>query len=172
MSVPYEKIVEEDLNLGVGEVQVTMPGGGTATGNKIGPHTFYSRVFGASLGSPQALAGSTVTVQLDTEDLDTDSWYDPATYEFQPDQAGIYLITGEISVEAFSGIATLYIYRGASPVAKQDAQRTAGVANIQVSALLSMNGSTDVITLRVGHTDGSSRNAVSASLSGVLLGRS
>lgn len=39
-AIPYEKIVAEDLNLGSGAVDVTMPGGGTASGTKIGLHTF------------------------------------------------------------------------------------------------------------------------------------
>lgn len=39
-AIPYERIVEEDLNLGIGTVDVTMPAGGTAVGNKIGLHTF------------------------------------------------------------------------------------------------------------------------------------
>lgn len=40
MAIPYEKLVKEDLNLGYGTVDVTMPAGGTATGTKIGLHTF------------------------------------------------------------------------------------------------------------------------------------
>ena len=40
MSLKYEKIVSEDLNLGYGTTQVTMPAGGTAIGTKIGLHTF------------------------------------------------------------------------------------------------------------------------------------
>lgn len=40
MGIPYEKLVEEDLNLGSGAVDVTMPAGGTATGHKIGLHSF------------------------------------------------------------------------------------------------------------------------------------
>lgn len=40
MAIPYEKLVEEDLQLGHGSVDVTMPAGGTATGTKIGLHTF------------------------------------------------------------------------------------------------------------------------------------
>ena len=35
MAVTYEKIVKEDLELGFGTVDRTMPGGGTATGNKL-----------------------------------------------------------------------------------------------------------------------------------------
>lgn len=40
MAVPYERIVEEDLNIGSGTVDVSMPAGGTATGTQIGLHTF------------------------------------------------------------------------------------------------------------------------------------
>jgi hypothetical protein len=39
MAVPYERLVEEDLDLGYGSVTRTMPAGGTATGRKIGLHT-------------------------------------------------------------------------------------------------------------------------------------
>jgi hypothetical protein len=45
MAIPYEKAVAEDLNLGHGTVSVTMPGGGTATGNKIGIHSLLETVF-------------------------------------------------------------------------------------------------------------------------------
>lgn len=40
MSVPYEKAVEEDLNLGTSTATVTMPGGGTDTGTQINLATF------------------------------------------------------------------------------------------------------------------------------------
>lgn len=40
MSVKYEKIVEEDLNLGVSTATVTMPSGSTATGTQINLQTF------------------------------------------------------------------------------------------------------------------------------------
>lgn len=39
MGIPFEKIVKEDLNLGYGTTSVSMPGGGSATGNKVGLHT-------------------------------------------------------------------------------------------------------------------------------------
>lgn len=45
MAVPYEKIVAEDLNLGHGSATVTMPAGGTATGNKIGIHSLLGDVY-------------------------------------------------------------------------------------------------------------------------------
>jgi hypothetical protein len=49
MSLKYEKILAEDLNLGVGSVNVTNPAGGVMTGNKIGIHTFMPGVVDLSL---------------------------------------------------------------------------------------------------------------------------
>lgn len=41
MSLLYEKIVQEDLNVGTSDdVTVTNPGGGTLTGTQIGIHSF------------------------------------------------------------------------------------------------------------------------------------
>ncbi len=40
MAIPYEQIVVEDLNLGSGTLLVSMPGGGQATGTRIGFATF------------------------------------------------------------------------------------------------------------------------------------
>lgn len=40
MAIPYEKAVLEDLNIGYGTLAVTMPAGGSATGTKIGLHSF------------------------------------------------------------------------------------------------------------------------------------
>lgn len=45
MAIPYELIVAEDFNIGHGAVTVTMPGGGTASGTKVGSHTWLSTVF-------------------------------------------------------------------------------------------------------------------------------
>ena len=45
MSIPYELIVKQDLNLGYGTVSVTMPGGGSATGDKVGIHTLLPGMF-------------------------------------------------------------------------------------------------------------------------------
>jgi hypothetical protein len=44
MSLKYERVVKEDLNLGYGTTSVTMPAGGTTTGTKIGLHTFSGQV--------------------------------------------------------------------------------------------------------------------------------
>lgn len=41
MAIPYERLVAEDLHLGYGSTQVTMPAGGFATGALIGLHTLW-----------------------------------------------------------------------------------------------------------------------------------
>lgn len=48
MSVVYEKIVAEDLELGRGTVAVTNPAGGTLVGSKIGIHSFLGTALDAS----------------------------------------------------------------------------------------------------------------------------
>ena len=40
MAIPYEPVVEQDLARGYGSVVVSMPGGGSAVGRKIGIHSF------------------------------------------------------------------------------------------------------------------------------------
>lgn len=65
MAIPYEKIVAEDLNLGTGTVTVTMPGGGTDTGNKINLATLA--LTGSKTYDPTSLAdgaGVTTTVTV------------------------------------------------------------------------------------------------------------
>lgn len=51
-AIPFERVVKEDINRGYGTVSVTMPGGGSATGTKIGLHTWTGVVnvmdFGAT----------------------------------------------------------------------------------------------------------------------------
>lgn len=150
-----------------------MPGGGTATGHRIGAHSFSSRAFAGSLGSAQSITGgaAAAVVDLDTEDLDTDAWYTPGSGSFQPDVAGMYLLIGSLTLAAFSGVVTVTLYRGATVVATVDASRVALAASIQVMQLVSMNGTSDAITMKVAHSDGSNgRNVTAATLVGTLLG--
>ncbi len=128
--------------------------------------------FAASLGSAQSIASSAAAevVDLDTEDLDTEGWYTPGSATFQPDVAGIYLFTGQLTLASFTGTVTVYLYRGATVVATAEAVRTAATATVQIQALVTMNGSTDTLTMKVVQTDAASKNVTAASLAGVLLG--
>jgi hypothetical protein len=91
--IPYERIVEQDLNLGYGTQLVTMPAGGSALGRKIGLHTFtrvYNvRDFGAQ---GDGLADDTTAIQaaIDQAGLDGDAY---GCVFFPP---GSYKVTGTI----------------------------------------------------------------------------
>lgn len=170
MSVPYEKIVEEDLNIGRGEVEVTNPGGGSLTGNKIGIQTFPAIGFSASRSSNQSISASSVTtVQLSTEELDTEGWYDDTTYTFTPLEAGLYLFTAQLTMASLTGTITAYLYKNASEAWKMEAIRTAAVGTVQVSGIIALNGS-DAVTLRVQQTSAGAVNLTAARLSGLMIG--
>lgn len=173
MAVVYEKIVAEDLELGYGTVSRTMPAGGSATGNKIGPQSFTSMAFGASRTSNQSITASTLTtVQLTTEDLDTQGWYDPSTYTFTPLVAGVYLFTGQVTLANLTGTLTVDIYRGASSIAKSTMVLSAAGATLNLSVLATANGSTDAFLLKVTHTNSAAVNLTAAAFAGALIGKS
>jgi hypothetical protein len=172
MSVPYEKIVAEDLNLGYSTVSVTMPAGGSSTGNQIGQHTLVAQAFGASRSTTQTITASTLTtVQLNTEDLDVRGWYDPSTYTWTPLVAGVYLLTAQVSLASFTGTLTVEIYRGATSIAKMDTVRSAATATLNLSVIASANGSTDGFLVKVTHTNSGAVNVSAAQFAGVLLGK-
>lgn len=173
MAVPYEKIVAEDLNLGVSTVSVTMPAGGSAVGNQIGQHTFLAQAFGASRTSNQSITASTLTtVQLNTEDLDVRGWYDPTTYTFTPLVAGVYLLTAQVALASMTGTFTVEIYRGATSIAKMDTVRSAATSTLNLSVIASANGSTDGFLVKVTQTSAGAVNVTAAQFAGVLLGKS
>lgn len=59
-AIPYEKVVAEDLDLGNGTVQRTMPAGGSATGRQINLATFQDNTgeLYAALPTPAQGKGS------------------------------------------------------------------------------------------------------------------
>ncbi len=180
MAVPYEKIVEEDLNLGSGEVTVTMPGGGSATGHKIGLQSFPTIGMAAARSTNQAIATGTTptTVQVGTEELDTNSWFDPTTYTFTPLEAGVYHFVGQVTMAPLLGRVVVSLCKNGTVVWEQDRAVAAiidpetdgTICIVQVAGLISCNGTTDAITLRVRHNYSASVNLTAARLAGAILG--
>jgi hypothetical protein len=65
MAIPYERAVAEDLNIGGGgTASVTMPGGGSATGHKIGLHSFFGATY-----DPEDLAATITAIGSDVTTL-------------------------------------------------------------------------------------------------------
>lgn len=66
MALVFEKIVQEDLNVGVGSVNVTAPGGGTLASTKIGIHSLaVGQVQVTGTWNPASIAsGATETTTL------------------------------------------------------------------------------------------------------------
>ena len=175
MAVKYERIVEEDLNLGTGTVDVSMPGGGTVVGHRIGPHTFTALAFIASAAGGQFITGgaAAATVQLTIEDLDVAEWFDPSTYEFHPNVTGRYQIDGFLTLGEFTGTAVVSIYKNDDVVVSNEMVRAVAAGSLTLSALVDLDGDTDIVTLRVSHNDGTNLRPVSAArLSGFIVGRS
>lgn len=180
MSVKFEKIVKEDLNLGVGEVEVTMPGGGSAIGNKIGPHTFKALAFAASLESAtQAFVGGSspdsyalaAIRPYNVEHFDTGDWFDLTTGKFTPQVAGIYYVSAFASIVAFTGAMWVSLYKNDTWVLDGQVIRTAQAGEVQVSAAIELDGEDDYITARVNHNDGTnSRNIDWARFEAFLIG--
>jgi hypothetical protein len=64
MTVRFERLVAQDLNHGYGTVQVTMPTGGTAPGDKVGLHTWTGMLNVADFGAAgDGAADDTAAIQ-------------------------------------------------------------------------------------------------------------
>jgi hypothetical protein len=101
-------------------------------------------------GANQALTTATFTkVQLSSEEFDTNSNFDNATnYRFTPTVAGYYQISGAVGLNGTNTRLLCSIYKnGAEFFRGVDA--SVNVSQVNVSALISFNGSTDYIELYV-----------------------
>ena len=174
MAVKYERIVEEDLNIGTGTVDVTMPGGGTVVGHRIGLHSFVALTAIASMAGGQNITGGAAPaiVQLSTEEVDVMDWFNPSTYTFTPTVDGTYQVDAYLKMAAFTGPAIVAVYKNSSQVVAHEMIRSGASGQATVSAQIRMNGSTDTLTLRVSHGEGVVlREVQSARLSVTLIGR-
>lgn len=116
--------------------------------------------FGAYASTVQSLTAATATkLQLDTEEFDSDGWFDHSTnYRFTPQTEGYYLVGGAVSFNAASGDnhKHLYIYKNGSLEKVLSDANTGNAADITVSgsALVYLNGSSDYVELYAESDDG------------------
>jgi hypothetical protein len=104
--------------------------------------------FSAYANTSQTITASTFTkVQVNTEEFDTNSYYDNATnYRFTPLIAGYYQVNGQTNGSSTVTLTRIIpaIYKNGS-VFKYGTDITATDARSNVSALVYLNGSTDYI---------------------------
>ena len=98
-------------------------------------------------------SGVATKVQLNGEDFDTDSAFDPVTnYRFQPTVAGYYLVTGRMACSASTSgtVAGLLIYKNGSFLLNgQPYIPPSGSSSMTatLTGLVYLNGSTDYLEL-------------------------
>lgn len=116
----------------------------TATGLKWAtPSGGSAPAFQAYLGSNQSGADSVaMKLNINTENFDSDGWYDTSTYRYTPQKAGYYNFTIQGSSPI---IHTIYIYKNGSTQFN-----VIGYNNYQSfpgSKMVYMNGSSDYVEL-------------------------
>lgn len=104
-----------------------------------------------STSNQSLISGAWTKIQCQTEEYDTASAYDNViNFRFTPQVAGLYQVTGTIycSGAGLTNLAAQIYKNGAGYKNGNNVVQTASTDGaIQVSALISMNGSTDYVEL-------------------------
>ncbi len=106
--------------------------------------------FSAYQSASQSLPDSTFTkIQFQTKEFDTSNCYSTTNYRFTPLVAGYYQVNGSIqSAPATSGVSLISIYKNGVEIKRGNVlANTYQAEGAVVSALISMNGSTDYLEL-------------------------
>jgi hypothetical protein len=114
----------------------------TSTLGIEGP-AFFVRISGT-----QTITFATATeIQFNTEDFDTNSNFDTSTYRFTPTVAGYYQISAGLrgNGSTTNTGTTLHIYKNGSAYLSSGSTSDNAAQFPTISALISMNGSTDYI---------------------------
>lgn len=157
---------------------ITSADTGTVTQTMLGTNVAGNGpAFSAYQNSAQSVSNATFTkLQCSTIEFNQGSYYDGVTnYRFTPLIAGYYQISGEASLAASSGTQLITIYKNGSEFKRgQRMGSTTGALSTSVSALISLNGTTDYVEMYVWQDSGSSTtlNAGSQALNyfqGVLV---
>ena len=128
--------------------------------------------FRASTSGTQSITQNTWTkIQINSEDFDTNSNFDPTTnYRFTPTVAGYYQFNGSVQINAVGSYsASVSIYKnGAASGNICMAWGENDFPKASASTLLYANGSTDYFELYVRQDSAAAKDLTSANFSGAL----
>jgi hypothetical protein len=111
--------------------------------------------FSASLGTDQNLSAATYTaVAIDTEQFDTDGWFDVSNYRWIPQVAGIYRLSGGVNFTAVE-IPRVMIYKNGSIAIAGHYSHDTNSLGVTVGGLVESNGNADYFELYI-RTEGTS----------------
>lgn len=123
-------------------------------------------IFVAYLGSTQSIGSGTFTkLNIDTEVVDSEGWYDHTTnYRFTPQQAGYYFVEGLVYYQFMqNNVAVPRVYKNGAAtggVSFNRFQATSSITDAEVggSGIVYANGSTDYFELYAFQDYGSNRD--------------
>ena len=110
----------------------------------------YGPAFSAYQSSAQTLSSTTLTkLQFQTEEFDTANCFDNTTnYRFQPTVAGYYQLTGSMAIASTNTTGFVSFYKNNTEAKRGSSiAATSGFAQIQSTALVYLNGSSDYVEL-------------------------
>ena len=125
--------------------------------------------FQAKLSSAQSISDNVTTlVQFNTEEFDTNSYYDTSTYRFTPQIAGKYFVYISIGLHALavSELQNMYAALSKNGTIIKFSHHNYTNNNIRfgtanITAVVELNGSTDYIEAKVIGADASGNASVS-----------
>ena len=123
-------------------------------------------IFAAYLGSTQSIGSGVFTkLNIDTEVVDSEGWYDHTTnYRFTPQQAGYYFVEGMVYYQFMqNNVAVPRVYKNGSAaggVTFNRFQATSSITDAECGGcgIVYANGSTDYFELYAFQDYGSNRN--------------
>ena len=119
----------------------------TSASNIFEQATAQMPVFSAYTNTSQSMSASTWTkIQMNVENIDSNSWYDTSNYRFTPQIGGWYFITGIVRRGATNRNLTSIYKNGSNWTYGVDINDSGGGNNSSnVSTLVYLNGSTDYV---------------------------
>lgn len=125
-------------------------------------------LFSAFQSVQQAFGASSIAkVNLQSEEVDTNSWFDTSLSRYTPQIAGYYQFHGSFQVLSTATTVYVTLYKN-GVIAKQGLNVATNVGGGQVSAIIYLNGSTDYVEMWA--STGIAQNSLNLSYATYLQG--